>query len=216
MGLPVSETSSKETCEGRDVVEVGALQLTVGGDGASPHQILHTEIFEPLVEGETGHGMLKDTLRGGIRLTTIPGPIPGAGRSPPDVGIGRGATRVTDVRRIITRDVVKVMNIAAGAGRHVLVLLVSDEGDDGIVPPDHHPLYNLPFSPRRHHSLSADPLAHRVWPWHLSQIMMPLRSSAIGVIFVPVHCIDDDSCLDGGPHSFLSFSHIIVSPLCYL
>ena len=183
VGLPVSETSSKETCEGRDVVEVGVLQLTVGGDSVSPHQIPHTEIFEPLVKGETGHGTLKDTLWGGIRLTTIPGPIPGAGRSPPDVGIGRGATRVMDVRRIIMRDVVNVMNIAAGAGRHVLVLLVSDEGDDGIVPPDHHPLYNLPFGLRHHHSLSADPSAHRVWPRHLSQIMMPLWSSVISVIF---------------------------------
>ena len=49
-----------------------------------------------------------------------------AGRSPPDVGIGREMMRVVDVRRIITRDVIKVVNISARAGRHVLVLLVSD------------------------------------------------------------------------------------------
>ena len=66
MRLLVSETSLKETCEGGDAVKVGMLQPTVGGDGVSPHQIPHTEIFESLVEGETGHGALKDTLRGGI------------------------------------------------------------------------------------------------------------------------------------------------------
>ena len=99
---------------------------------------------------------------------------------------------------------------------HSLVLLVSDEGDDGIVPLNHHPLYNLPFSPKHQHSSSADPLAHRVWPQHLSQIMMPLWSSAIGIIFVPILGIGDDSRLDSDPHSFLSFSHVIVSPLFYL
>ena len=41
--------------------------------------------------------------------------------------------------------------------------------------------------------------------------MMPLRSSAIGIIFVLILGIGDDSRLDGDPHSFLSFSHIIVS-----
>ena len=125
MGLPVSETSSKETCEGRDVVKVGVFKLTVGGDGMSPHQILHTEIFESLVEGETGHGMLKDMLRGGIWLMSISGPVPGTGGPPPDVGIGRGTTRVADVRRIIPRDVIEVVNIVARTRRHVVVL-VSD------------------------------------------------------------------------------------------
>ena len=66
MGLPVLETSSKEVCEGRDIVKVGVLKLMVGGDGVSPHQILHTEIVEPFVEGEAGHGVFKDMLSGGI------------------------------------------------------------------------------------------------------------------------------------------------------
>ena len=92
-------------------------------------------------------------------------------------------------------------------------LLVSDEGDDGNVPLNHHPLYNLPFGPRRQRSLLMNPSAHRVRPQHLSHIMMPLWSSVIGVIFVLAYCIGDVSRLDGDPHSFLSFSHIIV-PLC--
>ena len=91
----------------------------------SPHQIPHTEIFKSLIEWETGHGALQDTLRGGIWLTSISGPVPGIGGSPPDVGIGRGATRIADVRRIIMRDVIIVVNIAGRVGRHVL-LLVSD------------------------------------------------------------------------------------------
>ena len=125
MGLPVSETSSKETCEGRDVVEVGVLKMTIGRDSVSPHQIPHTEIFESLIVWETGHGVLQDMLRGGIWLMAVPGPIPGAGSSPPDVGIGRGVTRVKDMRRIPTREVVIVTNIVGGVGRHMLIL-VSD------------------------------------------------------------------------------------------
>ena len=94
------------------------LQSTVGRDGVNPHQIPHTEIFKFLTIWETGHGALQNTLRGGIRLTAIPAPVPGAGGSPPDVGIGRGTTRVTNMRRIISGDVVKVANIASRAGRH--------------------------------------------------------------------------------------------------
>ena len=126
MGLPASKTSSKEACEGRDAVKVRVLQSMVGGDSVSPHQIPHTEIVKSLVEGETGHGALQDTLRGGIWFTAVPAIIPGTGRSPPDVGIGREMMRVTDMRRIITRDVIEVVNIATRVGRHVLVLLVSD------------------------------------------------------------------------------------------
>ena len=130
MGLPVSKTSSMETSEGRDVVEVGVLQLTVGRDSVSPHQILHTEIFKSLVEGETGHSALQDMLRGGIRLTAIPTPVPGTGRTPPDVGIGVDTMRVADMRRIILRDMsivaLVIVSIRAGGGRHLLVLLVSD------------------------------------------------------------------------------------------
>ena len=51
-------------------------------------------------------------------MTAIPAPVPGAGGSPPDVGIGRGTTRVTNMRRIVSGDVVKVANIASRAGRH--------------------------------------------------------------------------------------------------
>ena len=125
MGLPVSETSSKETCEEGDVVKVRVLKPTVSGDSVSPHQILHTEIFESLIIWETGHSALQDTLRGGIWLMAIPGPIPRAGRPPPDIGIGRGMMRVANVRRIISGDVIKVANIVGGARRHAL-MLVSD------------------------------------------------------------------------------------------
>ena len=65
MRLPVSETSSKEACEGRDTTEVVVVKSTVGRDSMSPHQILHTEIVEGLVEREVGTGAFKDTLRGG-------------------------------------------------------------------------------------------------------------------------------------------------------
>ena len=119
MGLPVSETSSKETCEGRNVVEVGVFKLTVGGDGMSPHQIPHTEIFESLVEGETGHSTLQDTLRGGIWLAGVSGPVPGTSGSPPNVGIRRGVMRVMDVKRIIPSNMGKVTNIARRTRRHV-------------------------------------------------------------------------------------------------
>ena len=44
VGLPVSETSSEEACEGRDTTEVAVVKTTIGGDGVSPHQIPHTEI----------------------------------------------------------------------------------------------------------------------------------------------------------------------------
>ena len=105
-----------------------------------------------------------------------------------------------------TRDtgVVTLVLLGITFGRvagHLLVLLVSDEGDDGIVPSNHHPLYNLPLGLRRQHSLSAEPSAHGVRPRHLSQIMMPLQSSAIGVIFTPTFCIGDDSHFDSDPHS---------------
>ena len=177
MGLPVSETSLKETCEGRNVVEVGVLQLMVGRDGVSPHQVPHTEIFKPLIEGKTGHGALQDTLREGIWLVGVSGPVPGIGGPPPDVGIGVDTMRVVDVRRIIPRYVAIVVFVvvsirAGGVVGHLLVLLVSDEGDDGIVPPNHHPLYNLPLGSRHQHSLLVDPLAHRVWLQHLSQIVL--------------------------------------------
>ena len=212
MRLPVSETSLKEACEGGDSVEVGVLQLTVGGDGVSPHQIPHTEIIKGFIKGKVGHGMLKDMLRGGIWTTAISGVMPRTGGPPPDMRIGVDTTRVVDMGRVITRDVVEVANIARQARRHVMLLV----SDDGIIPPNHHPLYNLPFCLRHQHSLSADPSAHGIWPWQLSQIMMSLWPSVISIIFVPVLCIGDDSCPDGDPHSFLSFSHIIVPPSFYL
>ena len=58
MGLPVSETSSKEAGEGRDAAEVAMVKSTISGDGVSPHQIPHTEIVESLVEREVGTGTL--------------------------------------------------------------------------------------------------------------------------------------------------------------
>ena len=101
----------KETCEGRGIVEVRVLQPMAGRDGVSPHQIPHTEIVESLVEREAGHGALKDMLRGGIWFIAIPAIVPGAGRPPPDMRIGRGMMRVADVRRIIMRDVIEVASI---------------------------------------------------------------------------------------------------------
>ena len=61
----VSETSSKETCEGGDVVKARVVQPMVSRDSVSPHQILHTEIFKPFIVWETGHGLLQDMLREG-------------------------------------------------------------------------------------------------------------------------------------------------------
>ena len=58
MDLLVSETSSKEACEGRDATEVVVVKSTIGGDGVSPHHIPHTEIVEGLVEREVGTGSL--------------------------------------------------------------------------------------------------------------------------------------------------------------
>ena len=71
MGLLVSKTSSKETSEGRDVVKVGVVKTTIGGDGMSPHQIPHTEIVRPFVIGEASNGLLQDMLRGGIWFAAI-------------------------------------------------------------------------------------------------------------------------------------------------
>ena len=128
------------------MVKVRVFQPTVGGDGMIPHQIPHTEIVKGLVIGEVGHSSFKDMLRGGIGSMAISGVIPGAGGTPPDMGIVIDPMRVTDVRRIITRDVGEIVNIVARAGRHVLVLLVSDEGDDGIVPQTTIPYITYPLA----------------------------------------------------------------------
>ena len=126
MGLLVSETPSKETSKGGDVVEVGVFQTTVGRDGMSPHQIPHTEIFESIVIWETGHGALQDTLRGGIwSVAIIPRPVPGAGGSPPDVGIRGRAALGGKKRTIILRNMGVIVDIARRVGRHV-VLVISD------------------------------------------------------------------------------------------
>ena len=86
----------------------------ISGDGMSPHQILHTEIVKPFIVREVGNGLLQDTLRGGIgSLLVITRPIPLAGSTSPDVWIGRGMTRVEDMRRIPSRDVVVVVNIVS-------------------------------------------------------------------------------------------------------
>ena len=116
----------KETCEGRDTVEVRVLQPTVSGDGMSPHQIPHTEIVEPFIEGETSHGMLKDMLRGGIWFTAVPAIVPRAGRTPPNVGIGVGTGLGSNKRTIIPRDVGIVVFVLMSIGlggvvRHVVV-----------------------------------------------------------------------------------------------
>ena len=88
MGLPVSETSSKEACEGRDTTEVMIVKSTISRDGMSPHQIPHTEIIKGFVEREVGTGTLKDMLRGGIWSPAVSDMAPRAGGSPPDMGIG--------------------------------------------------------------------------------------------------------------------------------
>ena len=151
MGLLVSETSLKETCEGRDGIIVGVFKLTVGGDGMSPHQILHTEIIESFVEGEVGHSMLKDTLRGGIWFMVVPAIVPRAGRPPPNEGIGVDVTMGSNKRTIIPRDVgiVALVLLSIGLGGvagHLLVWLVSDEGDDGIVPQTTIPYITYPLA----------------------------------------------------------------------
>ena len=219
MGLLVSETSLKEACEGRDTTEVVVVKPMVAGDGVSPHHIPHTEIVEGFVKREVGTGTFKDTLRGGIWSAAVPNVAPRAGGSPPDIGIEVDTTLVRRRSVIIamrhTR-VVALVLLGIGFGRvarHLLALLVSDEGDDEIVSSNHHPLYNLPLGLRHQHSSSAEPSAHEVQPQQLSQIMMPLQSSVIGVTFTPTFCIGDDSRFDSDPHSFLSFSHVVV-PLC--
>ena len=105
MGLPVPKTSSKETCEGRNVVKVGVFKPTVGRDGVSPHQILHTEIIKSFIEGKAGHSVLKDTLRGGIWFMAVPAIVPRAGGSTPDIGIGINAALGSNKRTIIPREV---------------------------------------------------------------------------------------------------------------
>ena len=72
-----------------------------------------------ITEREVGTCTFKDMLRGGIWSAAIPGVIPGSGGSLPDTRIGVDLTRVTDVRRIVMRDVVEIVNIVARVGRHV-------------------------------------------------------------------------------------------------
>ena len=130
MGLPVSETSSKEAHEGRDATEVVVVKSTVGGDGVSPHQIPHTEIVEGLVEREVGTGALKDMLRGGIWSPAVSNMSPRAGGSPPDVGIGVDDTLVMRRSTVIRpRDTRVVALVVAGIGLGGVLghLLVSDE-----------------------------------------------------------------------------------------
>ena len=135
MRLPVSKTSLKEAGEGGDGVEVRVIKSMVGGDSVSPHQIPHTEI----VEWEVGHRSSKDMLRGGIWSMAISGVMPGTGGPPPDTGIGVDATLRSKKRAIIPRDMGIVALVLlgirlGGVAGHLLAWLVSDEGDDGIIP----------------------------------------------------------------------------------
>ena len=115
MGLPVSETSSKEAFERRDAAEVVVVKSTIGRDGMSPHQIPHTEIVEGLIEREVGTGMLKDMLRGGIWSSAVLDMVPGAGGSPPDMGIGVNSTLVRRRSTIVpTRDTGVVAPVLLG------------------------------------------------------------------------------------------------------
>ena len=127
MGLPISETSSEETREGRDAAEVAVVKTTIGGDGVSPHQIPHTEIVEGLIEWEVGHGSFKDMLRGGIWSLAVSGVTPGTGSPSPDLGIGVDTMLRSKKRIIIPRDMGIVVLVLLGIGlggiaRHVLVV----------------------------------------------------------------------------------------------
>ena len=89
----------------------------------SPHQIPHTEIFKSFIIWEVGNGVLQDMLRRGIgSFLVIPGPVPLASSTPPDVWIGKWLVRVEDMRRIPSRDVVIVANIVGRARRHGMSL----------------------------------------------------------------------------------------------
>ena len=129
MGLPVSKTSLKEAGEGGDATEVGVVKSTIGGDGMSPHQILHTEIVEGFIKREVGTSMFKDMLRGGIWSLAISGVTPGTGSPSPDLGIGVDATLRRKRSTIVaTRDMGVVMFVLLGIGlgrvvRHVLVIV---------------------------------------------------------------------------------------------
>ena len=139
MGLPVSKTSSEEACEGRDTTEVDVVKTTIGGDGVSPHQIPHTEIIEGFVEREVGTGTLKDMLRGGIWSPAVSNMSPRTGSPSPDMEIGVDDTLVRRRSMVIRpRDMRVVAPVLlgitfGGVAGHWLVMLVSDEGDDGIV-----------------------------------------------------------------------------------
>ena len=59
-------------------------------------------------------------------MVITPRPVPSTGLASPNVGIGFVVTRVENMRRITSRDVVKVAKILIGeVGRHVM-MLVSD------------------------------------------------------------------------------------------
>ena len=79
-------------------------------------------------------------LRGGIWSPAVPNMSPGTGSPPPDVGIGVDDTLVRRRSMVIRpRDarvvVLVLLGIAfGGVAGHLLVLMVRDEGDDGIVP----------------------------------------------------------------------------------
>ena len=128
----------KEACEGRDATKVVVVKSTVSGDGVSPHQIPHTEIIEGLVKREVGTSTFKDTLRGGIWSPAVSDMPPGTGGSPPDVGIGVDDTlmRRSTIVTLTNMGIVTLVLTSIGLGGvvgHWLALLVSDEGDDGIV-----------------------------------------------------------------------------------
>ena len=78
---------------------------------------------------------------------------------------------------------------------------------------NHHPLYLSSTSLKCHHTWSADPLAHGVWPQHLSHIFDALRSLAIGDIFVLVFVlVITHDCIMTHTHSYLSLTPVF--PLC--
>ena len=118
-GLLVSETSSKETSKAGNVIIVRVVQMMVGRDGVSPHQISHTEIFESLVKWKVSNSSLHNTLSRGIWCAAIiPGPVAVTGTTSPDIEIRGRAKKAGDVRRITSRDVIKVANIARRVRRH--------------------------------------------------------------------------------------------------
>jgi hypothetical protein len=118
--LSVSQTSSEQTGEGRDVVIGGVFQTTVGGNSMRPYKVTHTEVFKSFVERESADGSLENVFGGRVGLGVTPPRMAPTSRVPsPDLRIGIGLAPTTK-RTVIPKDMSVVTSIVGRVAGHMV------------------------------------------------------------------------------------------------